>query len=235
LATWALSGFVADANGEDFLNDVSDISSLVIEDGGDWSFIHGSVQEYYAAAFMMAGSDDELKGYASKLRGIPNDTAREQVFRFAQELEERRFIEHVELPFYRELLMPLRDGDDLSNENCMRWLSHHAERVIEDKNRIDSGWFFSIWLNLASDKPLRCFVLPKDSEVVASIVDSDISVSEKVASLSAVPTIEARMVGEVRGKLASYKQVVATDVGKLREWHQERVRNDDFLNALLSG
>lgn len=101
VAKWAIESLGITVDPEGFLRDVSDISSLINEEGDGWSFIHSSVQEYYAASFMLSGSDSQLARYAEKFDKVYNETSRDQVFRFAREIDEYRFAKFVEVPFYQ--------------------------------------------------------------------------------------------------------------------------------------
>jgi hypothetical protein len=231
----ACDSLIPGTDPEKFLQDVSEVSSLINEEGGEWSFIHNSVQEYYAAAFMLSGSDAELERYSKMFRGIRNASSRDQVFRFAREIDEFRFVKFVELPFLQDALDPLELNASIDDDDWCAWLAKHAHEVSRDDNLVDGGLFFTIWTLTPAARPFRFFANDSDADNVQEIIsDRGTSVGEKVMALSRSRILRARMVKEVSGTLKPHIDSFAADRELIAAQEQEHRDISVFLNSLLA-
>lgn len=233
LAGWAMSSHSVTGNPEDFLTDIHRVSSLVNEEGGHWSFIHNSIQEFYAASHLLAGSDSELRSHGQNLSHIPNLSSRDQIFRFALEINEARFIEFVQVPFYEGLLNPLDASSDLTSENLAKWLIEHVHTLEFDNNRIEGGKFFTIRTDIFADAPLRMFAPDSSVGEVMSIINGTESVRAKVADLLRIQIIRSRLETEARTRIEPYqsKKEQADQFVRLRR--AEGKKSDAFLREML--
>lgn len=233
LVNWAVESLAPGVGAEDFLNDVSDISSLINEEGNIWSFIHSSVQEYYAASFILSGSDEELSDYAERFQDIPNETSRNQVFRFAREIDEFRFIKYVQKPFYEKLLNPLGGNCGLEEDDCCVWVGAHAKSIAIDKNLIDGGWFFTVWIAAPSEIPFRFFVSSILSDSVSEILSSSDALGAKLDKLWCIATFRRRMINLSRPLLDEYVRTLNYCNSFIVERERENRNTNRFLISLL--
>ena len=233
LARWAMNANSIDPKPELFLADICDISSLINEEGGHWSFIHNSIQEFYAASYILSGNDGELRGHSESLASVPNLASREQVFRFAREINGSRFVEFVELPFYEGLSKPLPSDSQLGKVDVAEWLCEHASSIVFDKNLAEGGRFFTIRTNVYADSPLRLFAPEKIVSDVVKIIDRDVSPQEKVRSLFFLPLISERLFSEAKARVQPYLEKRIEARKFVQEKREEGRRSNDFLASLL--
>ena len=231
----ACDSLIPGTDPEKFLRDISEVSSLINEEGEEWSFIHNSVQEFYAAAFMLSGADAELERYSKMFRSIGNASSRDQVFRFAREIEEFRFVKFVEIPFLRDVLQPLNLDAPINNDDWCIWLARHADEILKDDNRGNDGLFFTIWTSMPVARPFRFFATDADSGFVEEIIsDAEMFTDEKVMALSKNRILKARMVREVGETLKRHVDSFVADRDFIATQEQEHRDIGAFLNSLLS-
>jgi Predicted NTPase (NACHT family) len=235
LAGWAMEHHgLQDADPESFLRDICNTSSLINEEGGHWSFIHNSVQEFYAASYLLVGSDEELKDRAEELGEIPNVASRDQIFRFASEINKPRFVQFVKLPFFEELTRPLAVDSNLEEVDVSRWLSAHVVSISFDKNSTGGGKFFTLRTNVYGDSPLRMFAPDPVVEKVSGVIECKDDVSDKVRNLMLVPHVSNRLVAEVRARVHPYL-MQRRDAEKYVEENEKNIRSSNrFLKRLVA-
>lgn len=234
IAKWALGEQKVHAESQDFLADVSTVSSLINSEGGVWSFIHNSVQEYYAAAYLLSGTDHELVDRANRLSDIPNPSSREQVFRFAREIDEFRSIRFIDLPRLEQLSAPVAADEELTNNACMSWLRAHITAIEEDKNIVPDGSFFSIYVDTNPSVPIRLFAAATNQgSMKAALAES--SVIGKLDALLQVGIFEARIVAEARKRLGPWLAQRLEYQRRISERDESGAASDRFLKALLKG
>lgn len=171
IALWSMKG-LADAEPRDFLLDVAEISSLIEEEDGIWSFIHGSVREYYAASFLMSGSDEDLADRAERLYSSDSaGLALDQIFRFCREINLYRFAKFVEIPYLSSKLRPLVGNAEPSDEELFSWVSSRVLDV-QTNGHSDGGLFFKFVFKDQGVKPIQFFALPSQRELVNQALKS---------------------------------------------------------------
>ncbi|MGB0372697.1 MAG: NACHT domain-containing protein [Opitutales bacterium] len=101
-----------DADPEGFLNDIIKVTCLLVRDGGEYRFIHKSVQEYFAASFLSSRPENVIRKFYESL--IENSRFKywEQEFKFLEEIDRFRYIKFFRLPMLRRNL-GLSEGDTL--------------------------------------------------------------------------------------------------------------------------
>lgn len=235
LAKWALDSRRLTADPMDLLNDIADVSSLINDDHGLWTFIHNSVQEFYAADYLLSGTDEELKKNARFLVRVKNAASRDQIFRFASELNEFRYRKFVELPFYERLVSPLaaEEPSALTKEDCRAWLRAHSREISFDKNIVGGGHFFSIYTDCVDDTPIRLFASDASYENVRQLILGN-PVPEATSSLFEVPVIADRMFAEAAKRIAPLRAKLCESRGVVEALADERDRNDKTFAELLS-
>jgi hypothetical protein len=233
LAKWALDGRKLPGQPHDLLCDISDISSLIHDEAGVWSFIHNSVQEFYAAEYLLAGTDEEVGVKAGRLVGVQNAATKEQIFRFACEVDEFRYRKFVELPFRRQLASPLVDLSEIGidSEACRKWLEVHVRDVVLDKNKTDGGCFFSVYTDNLQDTPIRLFAPTADVPAVKAAILRDPSAA--ISELFAIPVVNSRLTSEASKRLIPLIEGFLESQRVVESLADERRRSEQALADLL--
>lgn len=91
---------------DDFLRDIVHITSLLLYDEDNYEFIHKSVPEYEAAAFLLDREDRLLAEIAKQLISIDGNTPITGVFFFVERISPRKFQRFVLIPFLASILNP---------------------------------------------------------------------------------------------------------------------------------
>ncbi len=55
------------AEANDFINDISDVTCLIINEGDEWCFIHKSIQEYFTASYIRKVPESSAKKIYTEL------------------------------------------------------------------------------------------------------------------------------------------------------------------------
>lgn len=181
IAAWAARDVGLDVDPAAFLADVSEISALILNESGTWSFIHNSIQEFFAAQYLLSKQDEDLAKCADFLGSLPNQHAVEQVLFFARELSSVRVSRFIDIPRYQSLLSPLDQGLEISEDDAIAWLVTHVRTIEFDHNFVDGGKYYSVWFK-EDLPPIRCFA-----------VQSDIPKLQELLGLLPVPDLIAEL------------------------------------------
>lgn len=229
IAQWA-SGY-DESDSVKFLEDVADVSALISEERGAWSFIHASVQEYYAASYLMAGTDAETQVHSDLLRKVPSESTREQVFRFAAETDSFKFIKLVELPFLESICAPTI-ASAASEADAIAWLIRHIETIVEDKNSTNDDLFFTIWLDTPDRKQMRMFVPASNKMSVRQVLGLH-SNAEIIRSLAKLDVVGERIIKEASDRLNGYLAKFNFQRELVTSEEAEREKAGKYLQDLL--
>lgn len=157
LADWALRD-IPNTNSTDFLLDIAEITSILLHEARAWAFLHSSIQEYYAACHILSNSDSEIERQSSKLVLVKNRSAREQVFKFAEELDNFRYANFVALPYLKRALEPLEPEQDIDEAAALSWLRHNISSIRLHKVLDPDGKHFSVYTRNEDMKPISLYV-----------------------------------------------------------------------------
>ncbi len=91
-----------DADPEKFLADIIEITSLVVEEGGECEFIHKSVQEYHAACFIKEQPEDTGKRFYQAV--VTDWSSWDQELVFLESIDRYRFLKWFLIPEMRRVL-----------------------------------------------------------------------------------------------------------------------------------
>lgn len=90
-------------NENDYIDDIKKITGLVVEDGRTYQFIHKTIQEYYAAAYIKRRCDEEAQPwYALLASGKWSQWQRE--CEFLRDIDSYRYFKFFLLPHFEERL-----------------------------------------------------------------------------------------------------------------------------------
>ena len=233
ISAWAIRPAVV-SESRDFLNDVREISALIVEDSGLWSFIHNSLQEYYAAAYLMSQSDELLEADSKKVQELANASTKLQVLGFAKEISDFRSAKFVELPFLDFRASPI-GGDNFSSDELVSWLIQHVVEVKFDMNLTPGGRFFSVWLDVQKGQPVRCFSSEDMLTKVTKILESDSTNAEKLAALLLLPVISNGIIEGSKRKLLEIVRECRDCRENVAGHSIARSADSEFLTAILGG
>lgn len=94
---------------EKMIDDIVEITCLVIRDGEEYRFIHRSVQEYHAALFIKGQPDIAAEKF---YRGVPVIWEWwDQELRFLENIDRYRYTKHFLLPALETLAAAISDGE----------------------------------------------------------------------------------------------------------------------------
>lgn len=82
-----------------FIDDVVDVTCLIVRDGNEYRFIHKSVQEYYAASYIKQLSDVLANELYETLFSAPYGSFFRQELSFLKEIDAYRYYKHGVLKF----------------------------------------------------------------------------------------------------------------------------------------
>jgi hypothetical protein len=95
---------------EPFIDDVAEITYLLLREGELLRYAHKSIQEFHAAAFVADAPDIEAQKFYSRVQGGDNLARFAQVLEFLEELDARRFHRFLTIPdaevFFERLRVP---------------------------------------------------------------------------------------------------------------------------------
>ena len=96
---------------DNYLRDIKDVTCLILEEGGEYRFIHKSVQEYYAACFIRNRPEDSSRRFYSACL-VDYSTAQrwQQELGFLAEIDQYRYNKHYLIPLCHKFLNV--DNDD---------------------------------------------------------------------------------------------------------------------------
>lgn len=220
VAKWAMSEVGASGKPEDFLSDISEISSLLVKDGDHWVFIHNSIQEFFAAQYLLSRQDADLEGSVAFLNKLPNQNAVSQVLGFARGLAPVKVTKFVEIPLLETKLEPISKGDHIDDELIKAWLRINVDRIAFDSNSDDAGRYFSLWMDGAGFNAIRCFALEAQLPELGSIIVPGAPVKEVLEKLL-LWRVGPRLISEARKlveplleQLNSCYEIVERDEGQ---------------------
>ncbi|BCG48197.1 hypothetical protein GEOBRER4_n3076 [Citrifermentans bremense] len=83
-------------NPECFIEDIVEITCLVLKEGDEYQFVHKSIREYFTAAFVQSNEEPfALKFYTNRLSSFHKWS---QELRFLSEIDKYRYIKHFRIP-----------------------------------------------------------------------------------------------------------------------------------------
>src|SRR6185437_7853300 len=232
IALWAMKG-LADAKPHDFLLDVSEISFLIEEEDGIWSFINGSVREYYAASFLMSGSDEDLADRAEKLYSSDSaGLALEQIFLFCREISSYRFAKFVEIPYLSSRLKPLMGDSDPSDHELFSWVSPRV-LDIQASGHNDGGLFFKFIFKDQSIKPIQFFALAPQRSSIDDAIKNWKACGTQLDDLGLVQGVTERLRSQLLPLILGYRRALAEAEFVVLRQIEGRNEVGSFLNSLL--
>jgi hypothetical protein len=87
-----------------YIEDIIKVTCLVLHEGNDYRFIHKSVQEYYAAAFIKHRSEPVAKRFYEQMIVVGLYSQWNQELSFLKEIDKYRFVKYFYLPYSSEIL-----------------------------------------------------------------------------------------------------------------------------------
>ena len=88
---------------QNFISDIVKITCLLVKDGEEYRFIHKSVQEYYAASYIMRKPDKVLEKLYPRLFDWEECWHFQQELRFLEEIDSYRFAKYGTLSYLKNL------------------------------------------------------------------------------------------------------------------------------------
>lgn len=85
------------ADSEKFIDDIVNITCLILKDGNEYRFIHKSIMEYYCASFI-SRSDEESSKRFYDLALARHSRNSSQELKFLLEIDRQRFLKFFEIP-----------------------------------------------------------------------------------------------------------------------------------------
>lgn len=100
---------------DDFKQDITKVACLMLEDGSDSvSYLHSSILEYYAAAFVRRLNDENANLFYSRICNFPG--AWDDVLVFLKAIDAVRYSKYYVLPIIKahreKIILPLANADD---------------------------------------------------------------------------------------------------------------------------
>jgi hypothetical protein len=87
-----------------YVDDIVKVTCLILKDGKDYRFIHKSVQEYYAAAFIKHRPEPVAKRYYEQIISKRSSSFWQQEMRFLSEIDKYRYSKYYYLPYLSRIL-----------------------------------------------------------------------------------------------------------------------------------
>jgi len=95
-----------------YLQDIIDVTCLILHEGNEYRFIHKSVQEYYAASFVKNRPDNLSKDFYNACMSDYSTSSRwTQQLDFLSEIDRYRYYKYYLLPLCRQYLNVHNDND----------------------------------------------------------------------------------------------------------------------------
>lgn len=104
VATSALAAHRVVADEGHFLSDVTKVTCLLQDEGGRIEFLHQSVQEYFAARYILARPDDVAKSFYQLVVSKKRWSTWDQVLRFLAQIDKYRASSYFFIPALEETL-----------------------------------------------------------------------------------------------------------------------------------
>lgn len=122
-----------------FINDMKVCVSLWLEDGQVITFVHRSLQEYFAALFLNESSIENKQYIYKKLRSDDVSTIKlsetENFLSLCEEMDEESFLKLYSIPLLEELVDALNGEDSLS-----QYFDFFFDGIYADSERNTSGF-----------------------------------------------------------------------------------------------
>ncbi len=167
-----------------FVDDVRDITNLILEDGTRYSFIHKSVLEYHAAAYIAALRDDDRSEQVyTSLRQRHWLTWQEELL-FLKEIDALRFNRFFLIPacesfFYKYLRRIPRTWEKTPKSVIQRlYKGHHLLIAVDATKSVQAVWYAALdvsrlgwaFMNYAdrAERDLLCDALDVDMLLAAN-------------------------------------------------------------------
>lgn len=121
LAALAIERTHFNCDPDKYLEDIIKVTCLILKDGGQYRFIHRSVQEYYAAAFIRHASEPAAMKFYGQMIAYGPYSLLQQELHFLAEIDEYRYNKFFYLPYLCDILCcspsAFPDTVPLANEN----------------------------------------------------------------------------------------------------------------------
>lgn len=132
---------------QNLIDDISEITCLLLKDGTDYRYIHKSVQEYYAACFIKNFDEAAIIEFYSELLKDKQLNLKQELY-FLSEVDRFRYIKHFHLPLLCKLFgTSIDDIDKIEDINpktetdkIIRIIEHFVLNVEFEKN----GYFYHL-------------------------------------------------------------------------------------------
>lgn len=121
-ASSALDAHRVTADEGQFLTDVIKVTCLLQEEGGRVEFLHQSVQEYFAARYILGRPDDVARTFYSLVLQTRKWSAWDQVLRFLSQIDKYRASTYFYVPALTETLAYLESLDTIATPERLRAL-----------------------------------------------------------------------------------------------------------------
>jgi hypothetical protein len=83
-----------------YLKDIEVVTNMILKESEEYTFIHKSIQEFFAASFLVKKPDSSIKKFYQKLLDKPVGARRwEQEIRFLSEIDTYRYFKFYFIPF----------------------------------------------------------------------------------------------------------------------------------------
>lgn len=127
VAAAALSAQGINADAGHFLTDVIKVTCLLQEEGGRIEFLHQSVQEYFAARYILGRPDDVAREFYSLVLSTRKWSSWDQVLRFLSQIDKYRASTYFYIPALTETLEYLESIESPAKPERLRQLvSEHV-------------------------------------------------------------------------------------------------------------
>jgi hypothetical protein len=90
---------LTEADGDKYLEDIIKVTCLILKEGKEYRFIHKSVQEYYAAAFIKHRPEPVARRFYEQLSRRPLTHPWRQELHFLSEIDSYRYNKYFYLPY----------------------------------------------------------------------------------------------------------------------------------------
>lgn len=234
LSEWAMAGLPSTGPGMDFLNDISETTALLLHDDHTWSFIHSSIQEYHAASELLSLTDSEITSNAAKLASMKNRGSRDQVFQFAQEIDNFRYTSFIAIPYFKEALRPLTELSQLGTRAALDWLKVRINGFRLNKLSDPDGKFITLYTDRDDMRAIQVFIRNDDFDRLSEAFSSSSSIIECIEALLSVPYAVDRIASSTLKYLEPVQSRLRDELSRHGQLALERQRSLPDLMKILS-
>jgi len=133
-------------NSGKFINDILKITCLLVKDGAEYRFIHKSVQEFYAAAFITRKPDIVVRDIYKKLFQAKSGNVWGQEIRFLSEIDAYRYNKYGFIPAICHLLETTEaEIGNLTESQILPTVNEIAGKCSCGFTRLDGRYQHNYW------------------------------------------------------------------------------------------